>query len=76
MVIVNVNLLWDVFMFDRQLRMTRRLSSDPTTTWMEASIGPTIDAGGTVVAFSSRHPIDPSDKANDLDLFIRQLFPP
>ncbi len=72
----DINLLWDVFMFDRQMRMTRRISSDPTTAWMEASIGPTIDAGGTVVAFSSRHPIDPSDKANDLDLFIRQLFPP
>ena len=72
----DINLLWDVFMFDRQLRMTARLSSDPTTTWMEASIGPTIDAGGTVVAFSSRHPIDTSDKANDLDLFIRQLFKP
>ncbi len=72
----DINLLWDVFVFDRQLRMTARLSADPTTTWIEASMRPVIDAGGTVVAFSSRHPIDTSDKANDLDLFIRQLFKP
>jgi hypothetical protein len=72
----DINLLWDVFMFDRQLHTTVRLSSDPTTAWMEESSGPAMDATGAVVVFSSRHPIDRSDKANDCDLFIRQLFQP
>jgi Tol biopolymer transport system component len=66
----DINLLWDVFMFDRQLRTTTRLSSDPAATWMEVSIGPAMDTAGAIVAFSSRHPIDHSDKANDFDLFI------
>jgi Tol biopolymer transport system component len=72
----DINLLWDVFIFDRQLRTTSRLSSDPSATWMETSVGPAMDATGAVVAFSSRHPIDLSDKANDFDLFIRQLAQP
>lgn len=69
----DINLLWDVFLFDRQSRTMTRLSSDPLVAWMEASGGPAIDAAGSVVAFSSRHPIDANDKANDFDLFITHL---
>jgi Tol biopolymer transport system component len=71
----DINLLWDVFLFDRQSRRTVRVSSDPSATWMEDSSGPAIDEAGAVIAFSSRHPIDAYDKANDFDLFIRQLIP-
>lgn len=34
-----------------------------------------MDAAGAVIAFSSRHPIDVTDKANDFDLFIWQVSP-
>ena len=37
---------------------------------MEPSGGPSIDGRGTVVAFSSRHPTDASDKKNDFDLYV------
>ena len=69
----DINLLWDVFIFDRQAKTTIRLSADPSSGWMEPSTGPAIDGTGTVVAFSSRHPIDVTDQSNDFDLFIRQL---
>jgi hypothetical protein len=38
---------------------------------MEPSIGPAVDATGTVIAFSSRHPIDARDDRDDYDFFIR-----
>lgn len=69
----DINLLWDVFLFDRQSRTIVRLSTDQRVGWMEASNGPAIDAAGSVVAFSSRHPIDADDNAHDFDLFIRHL---
>ena len=67
---VDINLLWDVFMFDRRDGRVTRLSTDPGSEWMEASGGPAIDASGGVVAFSSRHPMNASDKRNDFDLFV------
>jgi Tol biopolymer transport system component len=66
----DVNLLWDVFAFDRTTDTMTRVSGDPDGVWMEPSGGPSIDAGGTVVAFSSRHPTDASDKQNDFDLYV------
>jgi Tol biopolymer transport system component len=71
----DINLLWDVFLFDRQSRRTIRVSSDHDAAWMEDSGGPAMDATGGVMAFSSRHPIDRDDTAHDFDLFIRQLSP-
>jgi Tol biopolymer transport system component len=68
----DINLLWDVFVFDRVSGAMKRLSEDPASGWMEASIRPAIDGTGAVIAFSSSHPIDSSDKAHDFDLFIRQ----
>jgi hypothetical protein len=37
---------------------------------MEASIGPAVDGTGTVIAFSSRHPLDARDDRDDYDLFV------
>ena len=51
-------------------RMTLRVSGDPDAGWMEPSGGPALDAAGAIVAFSSRHPTDVSDKKNDFDLFV------
>jgi hypothetical protein len=39
--------------------------------WAEESGAPQMDATGDVVAFTSRHPIDERDVANDFDLFVR-----
>jgi Tol biopolymer transport system component len=69
----DINLLWDVFLFDRQSRTMALLSTDTRAGWMEESNGPAIDAAGSVVTFSSRHPINANDNAHDFDLFIRHL---
>lgn len=66
----DINLLWDVFLFDRQTGAVKRLSADAREGWMEASGGPSVDASGRVVTFSSRHPVDSSDTRNDFDLFV------
>ena len=69
----DINLLPDVFLLDRRSGVIVRLSADATGAWMEASSGPSIDAVGTVVVFSSRRPIDASDDENDFDLFVRSI---
>ncbi len=69
----DVNLLWDVFVFDRTTGTTSRVSGDPDGVWMAPSGGPSIDARGSVLAFSSRHPTDVSDKRNDFDLYVATL---
>lgn len=69
----DFNLLPDVFIVDRSSRTISRVSGDPDSAWMEPSAGPSIDAAGTVVAFSSRHPTDASDKGNDFDLYVATL---
>jgi Tol biopolymer transport system component len=69
----DINLLWDIFVFDRRSRGITCLSRDPKTAWMEPSVGPAISGDGTLVAFSSRHPIDSNDVANDFDLFITEV---
>jgi TolB protein len=66
----DINLLWDVFLFDRQQREMKRISADKTGAWMEASGGPALDGSASVIAFSSRHPTDADDRRNDFDLFI------
>jgi Tol biopolymer transport system component len=71
----DINLLWDVFLLDRQTGKMTRVSEDKTGGWMEGSGGPAIDAAGEVVAFSSRHPIDAADTKNDFDLFIALARP-
>ncbi len=72
----DFNLLHDVFIFDRLSGRIARLSGDEDGGWMEPSGGPSIDGSGAVVAFSSRHPTDASDKKNDFDLYVGTLRPP
>ena len=69
----DFNLLSDVFVFDRTTGTTVRVSGDADGGWMEPSGGPSIDARGSVVAFSSRHPTDVSDKRNDFDLYVATM---
>ena len=66
----DINLLTDVFVFDRDERSIVRLSSDPHSGWMEPSGSAALDASGRVVVFSSRHPIAQDDTGNDFDLFV------
>ena len=72
----DINLLWDVFVFDSAGRVLVRLSEDELGGWMEPSAGPAIDGSGQVIAFSSRHPIDASDRGGDFDLFVRAVTVP
>ena len=69
----DFNLLADVFVFDRIAGSITRISGDPEGVWMEPSSGPSLDATGSVIAFSSRHPTDASDKRNDFDLYVATL---
>jgi hypothetical protein len=66
----DFNLLWDVFVRDLAGSVTTRLSGDSDGIWMEPSSGPSIDAAGHVIAFSSKHPTDIADKKNDFDLYV------
>ncbi len=66
----DINLLPDVYLFDRVTGTMRRVSGDATGGWMEPSTGPVVDGAGDLVVFSSRHPIDASDTRNDWDLFL------
>jgi Tol biopolymer transport system component len=72
----DVNLLPDVFLFDRRTGAIARASEDDAGGWMEESGAPVLDASGTVVAFTSKHPIDAEDEANDFDLFVRVTSAP
>ncbi len=70
----DFNLLWDVFVLDRTTNAITRLSGDQGEAWMEPSSGPSINGTGSIVAFSSRHPTDASDKRNDFDLCTLPRF--
>ncbi len=67
----DINLLPDVFLFNRATAVVTRVSSDRTGGWMAPSVAPALDASGRVVTFTSRHPTGPSDDRNDFDLFVR-----
>ncbi len=69
----DINLLPDVFVFDRATGAISRVSAGRNGGWMEESGAPAIDARGAVVAFSSRHPISARDVSNDFDLFVRVM---
>ena len=69
----DINLLPDVFIFDRLTGQISPVSLGRHGPWMEESAAPAIDASGAVVAFTSRHPISPLDVLNDFDLFVRGL---
>jgi Tol biopolymer transport system component len=67
----DINLLTDVFLFDREDLSVSRVTQDETGEWLEASRGPALDGTGRVLAFSSRHAIDSEDVLEDFDLFVR-----
>ena len=66
----DINLVADIFTFDRRTRLLRRVSTGRAS-WTEPSIGPALDGIGSVIAFSSRHPRDSTDEGDDYDLFVR-----
>jgi hypothetical protein len=55
---------------ERQTQSINRISADDRGAWMEPSVAPALDAMARVVAFSSRHPMNATDRRNDFDLFI------
>jgi hypothetical protein len=69
----DVNLVWDVFVYDRFARRTARMSTDLGEEWMENSRAPSLDAAGEVLAFGSRHPIIRRDAARDENLYVYRL---
>jgi Tol biopolymer transport system component len=71
----DINLLWDVFLFDRTNGQIVRMSEDDLGGWMAPSAGPAVDGAGRLVAFSSRHQVDAADRRDDFDLFVRALLP-
>jgi Tol biopolymer transport system component len=67
----DVNLLSDVFLYDRVADRMTWISVLASGGWAEESGGPAVDATGSIVTFTSRHPIDEQDVSNDFDLFVR-----
>jgi Tol biopolymer transport system component len=67
----DINLLPDVFLFERISKRMTWISSLAAGGWAEESGGAQVDAAGDVVVFSSRHPVDEQDVDNDFDLFVR-----
>ena len=72
----DINLVWDVFVYDRFAHRTTRVSTDIGQEWMENSRAPSLDDAGQVLAFGSRHPINGRDEARDEDLYFFRLRRP
>jgi Tol biopolymer transport system component len=68
----DINLLWDVFVYDRSSGRTIRASAD-SGEWMEDSWAPSLDGAGRVVTFGSMHPINEDDDDHDGDLYVLVL---
>jgi Tol biopolymer transport system component len=70
----DLNLVADVYLFDTLTNAVARVSgARARSPWWEVSTGPSLDAAGRVIAFSSRHPIDRSDLKHDFDLFVEEI---
>ena len=70
----DLNLVADVYLFDALTHAVARVSgARARSPWWEVSTGPSLDAAGRVIAFSSRHPIDASDLKHDFDLFVEEI---
>ena len=69
----DLNLVSDVYLFHRLVGQIARVSGPQSGSgpWWEASAGAAIDETGSVVLFSSRHPMNAADLGYDYDLFIR-----
>ena len=71
--VLDLNLVADVYLFDTAGDVVARVSGAPGGAgWWEASAGPSLDAAGRVIAFSSLHPIDSTDLGHDFDLFVEE----
>ena len=66
----DINLLWDVYVFERTPRHTTRGSGDQPEEWMDTSRGPSLSETGRVLTFASTHPGSMEDEAHDEDLFV------
>ena len=66
----DINLLWDVYAYERPVRRTIRASGGGREEWMESSRGPSLDDTGRLLAFMSTHPSSPSDEGHAENLFI------
>jgi len=71
----DINLLWDVYVYDRPGRRTIRASGDEREAWMENSRGPSLDETGRLLTLTSRHPSSAHDEGNDEDLFLIDVSP-
>jgi hypothetical protein len=72
--LLDLNLVADVYLFDIVTDVVTRVSgTHGRAPWWEVSTGPSLDAAGRVIAYSSLHPIDSSDTAHDFDLFVEEL---
>ena len=69
----DINLIWDIYVYERSARHTTRGSADQTEEWMESSRGPSLDETGRVLTFASTHPGSIEDEEHDEDLFVVQL---
>jgi Tol biopolymer transport system component len=69
----DINLLWDVYVYDRPVRRTIRASTGRREEWMESSRGPSLDDTGRLLAFMSTHPSSPGDEGHGEDLFVLGL---
>jgi Tol biopolymer transport system component len=72
----DINLLSDVFIYDRRTRHSIRVSGGAGGQWMEYSRAPALDESGRVVAFASPHPIGERDQAHDEDLYVALMAEP
>jgi Tol biopolymer transport system component len=72
----DINLVWDVFVYDRFAHRAARVSTDIGEEWMENSRAPSLDDAGQVLAFGSRHPIIGRDGAHDENLYVYRLQAP
>ena len=72
--LLDLNLIADVYVFDTRTHALARVSgARARSPWWEVSAGPSLDAAGRVIAFSSRHPINSSDLKHDFDLFVEEM---
>lgn len=69
----DINLVWDIYLYERSARHTTRGSADQPEEWMERSRGPSLNETGRMLTFASTHPTSIEDEEYDEDLFVVQL---
>jgi Tol biopolymer transport system component len=73
----DLNLVSDVYRVDLASGIAERVSSaSDREPWWTTSEGAAVDASGSVVAFSSRQPLDDADLDHDDELFIAVMSRP